>query len=185
MRHLLFSLSLILPMLAQGATEPSDLPDIGSPSDSVFSPVQEEQIGYMVLKQLRDTGQLLSDPEVEEYIQNLGQTLVANSNAGGEDFEFFVVNDSKINAFALPGGYIGVNSGLILASENESELAGVLAHEIAHVTQNHIERRIFDSQGSSLAATAAILAAIIISSTTDASASTMQGGILAIQGLAI
>ena len=86
MRHLLFSLSLILPMLAQGATEPSDLPDIGSPSDSVFSPVEEEQIGYMVLKQLRDTGQLLSDPEVEEYIQNLGQTLVADSNAGGEDF---------------------------------------------------------------------------------------------------
>ncbi len=185
MRYLIFCLSLILPMLAQAATEPSDLPDIGSPSDSVFSSIEEEQIGYMVRKQLRDSGRLLSDPEVEEYIQNLGQTLVANANAGGEDFEFFVVDDSRINAFALPGGYIGVNSGLILASENESELAGVLAHEIAHVTQNHIERRIFDSRGSSLAATAAILATIIIGSATDASASTMQGGILAAQGLAI
>ena len=185
MRYLIFCLSLILPMLAQAATEPSDLPDIGSPSDSVFSSIEEEQIGYMVRKQLRDSGRLLSDPEVEEYIQNLGQTLVANANAGGEDFEFFVVDDTRINAFALPGGYIGVNSGLILASENESELAGVLAHEIAHVTQNHIERRIFDSRGSSLAATAAILATIIIGSATDASASTMQGGILAAQGLAI
>lgn len=185
MRQLLFSLSLIVPMLAQAATEPSDLPDIGSPSDSVFSSLEEEQIGYMVLKQLRDSGQLLSDPEVEEYIQNLGQTLVANSNAGNEDFKFFIVNDSSINAFALPGGYIGVNSGLILASENESELAGVLAHEIAHVTQNHIERRIFDSQGSSLMSTAAILAAIIIGSTTNASSQTMQGAILSAQGLAI
>ncbi len=185
MRPLIFCLSLFLTVLAQAATEPSDLPDIGSPSDSVFSSIEEEQIGYMVRKQLRDSGQLLSDPEVEEYIQNLGQTLVANANPGGEDFEFFVVNDSKINAFALPGGYIGINSGLILASDNESELAGVLAHEIAHVTQNHIERRIFDSRGSSLAATAAILATIIIGSATNASGSIMQGGIMAAQGMAI
>jgi predicted Zn-dependent protease len=185
LRVLIFCFLLALPLLAQAVTEPADLPDIGSPADSVFSSLEEEQIGRMVLQQLRESGQLLSDPEVEEYIQNLGQSLVANANAGDEDFEFFVVNDTKINAFALPGGYIGVNLGLILATDNESEIAGVLAHEIAHVTQNHIERRIFDQRGVSLAATAAIIAAVIIGSSSNASAQTMQGGIMAVQGLAI
>jgi predicted Zn-dependent protease len=72
----------------------------------------------------------LDDPEVTDYINGLGYKLVANSANNGQSFEFFVVNDPSINAFALPGGFIGVHTGLIVSSQTESELAAVLAHEI-------------------------------------------------------
>ena len=176
---------MLVPLSAQAATEASDLPDIGSPSGSLLTSEEEAQIGRMIMEDLRKRGQLLNDPEVAEYINNVGHRLSANANAGEQEFTFFVVNDKRINAFALPGGFIGVNSGLILATENESELAGVLAHEIAHVTQNHIERRLAATQQASLAATAAIFAAIIVGTTTDVPTDAVTGGILAAEGAAI
>lgn len=176
---------LSLSFSAQAATDASDLPDIGSPSDSLLTSEEEEQIGHMIMEQLRMGGQLLNDPEVEEYINNVGHRLSANANAGRQEFTFFIVDDHRINAFALPGGYIGVNSGLILATDNESELAGVLAHEIAHVTQNHIERGLADAQRASLAATAAILAAVIVGATTDVGTDVITGTVLATEGAAI
>ena len=148
--------------------ERDDLPDIGSPYDSVFTQSQERQIGRMIVKQLRDSKQLVVDPEVSEYIQALGHRLSAKANNGQHRFTFFVVDDQQINAFALPGGFIGVNSGLIQLTATESELAGVLAHEIAHVTQKHIERQVQATGRASLLSAAAVLAAILISATTDA-----------------
>ncbi len=94
------------------------------------------------------------------------------------------MKDERINAFALPGGYIGVNSGLLLASETESELAGVLAHEISHVTQRHIARAAYDSQRTSIMSMAAMLAALVLGAASDMGGDAMQGVVTASQALA-
>jgi predicted Zn-dependent protease len=147
---------------AQGGPEPDDLPDIGSPAEAALSLEDEFQIGRMIVRGLRDSEQIIEDPEVSEYIRSIGLKLSSQANDGSQRFNFFMVRDSSINAFALPGGFIGVNSGLLLQTNNESELAGVLAHEIAHVTQRHIARSVAAQSRNSLVSTAAMLAAILI-----------------------
>ena len=104
-----------------------------------------------------------------EYIGTLGSQLASHANNGEFDFNFFVVKDDQINAFALPGGFIGVNSGLMLASDTESELAGVLAHEVSHVTQRHIARAMYDNQRTSIVSMAAMLAALLLGAAADMS----------------
>lgn len=162
-----------------------DLPDIGSPSDAVLSKGRARQIGRSVLMQLRAADQVLEDPEIDEYIDSLGHRLSAHAQDGDQSFAFFIVNDDGINAFALPGGYIGVNSGLILATQRESELAGVLAHEIAHVTQKHIARRAAAQGRSSMLAGAAVLAAILMGVTGQASTDAVQATAMSAQALAV
>jgi predicted Zn-dependent protease len=118
-------------------------------------------------------------------VQTIGSRLVSHvQSANPQRFHFFLVKDSSINAFALPGGFIGVNAGLVLATENESELAGVLAHEIAHVTQRHIARSIQAQGRANLVSTAAMLAAILIGATTGAGGDVMQGAVAVAQGAA-
>ncbi|MBT8441665.1 MAG: M48 family metalloprotease [Gammaproteobacteria bacterium] len=143
-----------------------DLPDIGSPADTVLSKENEMLIGRSIYKSLRDADRLVTDPETQEYIQNVGQRIAANAQNGDFRFTFFVVDDPAINAFALPGGYIGVHSGLLLATQNESELAGVMAHEISHVTQRHISRAIYASSRQSILTMAAMLGAILLGAAT-------------------
>jgi predicted Zn-dependent protease len=161
-----------------------DLPDIGTPANTTLTPDDEYQIGAMIVRGLRDAGQILEDPELTEYVQTLGSRLVSHAQGGQQRFQFFLVKDSSINAFALPGGFIGVNAGLVLATANESELAGVLAHEIAHVTQRHIARSIQAQSRASLVSTAAMLAAILIGATTGAGAEVIQGATAVAQGAA-
>ncbi len=160
--HLLRALVLLLVSPGLVLANPMNLPDMGSPSDAALSKDREAQIGRMVLRQLRDAGMVMEDPLVDEYIQDLGQRLAGHAHDGDFRFRFFVVDDGAINAFAMPGGYIGINRGLIEASRNESELAGVVAHEIAHVTQRHISRSIAASQRTSIIAAAAMLAAVVL-----------------------
>ncbi|HSG65291.1 MAG TPA: M48 family metalloprotease [Gammaproteobacteria bacterium] len=157
------------------AAQGTNLPDFGSPVDSVINKNQEQQLGRAVLAQLRAAGAIVEDAQLKEYVQALGSRLVGHANDGTQSFEFFIVDDAAINAFALPGGFIGVNSGLILASDSESELAGVLAHEIAHVTQRHIARSIYDSQRTSMLSMATMLAAILLGAATDASGDAVTG----------
>jgi predicted Zn-dependent protease len=180
-------LAIIAALLAWQAAQAqgTNLPDFGSPVDSVINKSQEAQLGRAVVAQLRNAGAILEDPQLKEYVQTLGARLAGHANDGSQSFEFFVVDDPAINAFALPGGYIGVNAGLILASESESELAGVLAHEIAHVTQRHIARSIYDSQRTSIVSAAAMLAAILLGAATDASGEAVQGLVTAGQAAAI
>lgn len=159
------------------AQEPN-LPDFGSPVDAVINKNQEAQLGRSVVAQLRGAGAILEDPQLKEFIQDLGSKLVGHANDGTQSFEFFVVDDEAINAFAVPGGYIGINAGLILASENESELAGVLAHEIAHVTQRHTARSIYDSQRTSILSMATMIAAVLLGAASD-SPDAMQGALMA------
>ena len=161
----------------------NDLPDIGTPADSTITRSDEYQIGLMIVRGLRDQGQILEDPEVNDFIQSLGSRIAAQAQEGGQRFQFFVVKDPSINAFALPGGFVGVNQGLLTATANEAQLASVLAHEIAHVTQRHIARSIRAQGRQSLASAAAILAAILIGATTGA-ADAAQAGIAIAQGTA-
>jgi predicted Zn-dependent protease len=164
--------------------DPDDLPDIGSPAQTMLTLQDEYQIGRMIVRGLRDQDQILEDPEVTEYIRSLGLRLSSQAHDGSQRFNFFMVKDNGINAFALPGGFIGVNSGLLLETKNESELAGVLAHEIAHVTQRHIARSIAAQSRTSLVSTAAMLAAILVGAAAGGGDAAMAG-VAAAQSLAI
>jgi len=181
LERLLIVLIACLVTITASADPQRDLPDIGSAADLVFTRSQAEAIGRSVLRQLREQGSILEDPEIAEYVMELGQRIAAQAHEGEHRFQFFVVNDDAINAFALPGGFIGINSGLITATRTESELAGVLAHEVAHVTQKHIARRIAGTGRSSILATAAVLAAIMLGAGGDA----VPAVIMSAQGLAI
>ncbi len=149
--------------------EPLRLPDLGDESQSLATPAQERKMGESVVRQIRGSGAYLDDPEVNDYLNNLGQRLVAAVPDGNVDFEFFAVNDPSINAFALPGGFVGVNTGLILLTQTESELASVLAHEITHVTQHHLTRSVAGQQRSMLYSLAALAVALAASRGSGAS----------------
>jgi beta-barrel assembly-enhancing protease len=163
----------------------ADLPDFGSPADAVLNKSREGQLGRSVMLQLRNAGVIMDDPELTEYIESLGSRIASHANNGDHRFRFFLVDDNAINAFALPGGFIGINTGLLLASESESELAGVLAHEVSHVTQRHIARSIYDSQRTSIMSMAAMLAAILLGAATDMPGDAMAGVVSASQAAAI
>lgn len=161
----------------------NDLPDIGTPADAVLNRGDEYDIGRMVVRGLRDQGQILEDPEVTAYIQSLGSRIAAQTGDAGQNFQYFVVRDPDINAFALPGGFIGMNQGTILATANESQLASVLAHETAHVTQRHIARSLRQQGRTGLASAAALLAAILIGAA-GGGGQAMEGAIAMAQGAA-
>ncbi len=141
-----------------------NLPQMGEPADLVMSPRDEKRIGRGFMRQIRTHLDLVEDPEVNDYVQRLGKRLVGTQpGINPNDFTFFVVNNPEINAFAIPGGFIGINSGLITAANNESQLASVVAHEAAHVLQRHIARAHASQGNQSVKTAAAILAAILIS----------------------
>lgn len=182
-KNFVIAIALTCLAIAPVAAQNDDLPDMGSPADSVLSKEQEQQIGRAIYRSLQAAGRIVDDPEIQEYIQDVGQKLVANAQDGRFQFTFFVVNDPAINAFALPGGYIGVHSGLLQATRTESELAGVMAHEIAHVTQRHISRAVYASQRQSILTMAAMLGAILLGAATGES-DVVTGGIMGAQGAA-
>ena len=149
------SLPTVRPAQAQA------LPDLGDVSQVNFSPSQERKLGEAIVREARAQGGILNDPEVNDYLNELGHRLVSVSPDAKQDFLFFAVPDSGINAFALPGGFIGVNTGLILLAQSESELASVLAHEITHVTQRHIARQLQGQQDGMLMSLAALALAML------------------------
>ena len=137
------------------------LPDLGDSSQAVISPAQERKLGEEAMRQVHASGAYLDDPEVNGYLNALGQRLVLASTGARQDYEFFAINDPGVNAFALPGGFIGINAGLILLTQTESELASVVAHEISHVTQHHIARLIQGEQKNQLITLAAMALAVL------------------------
>ena len=158
-------LIILLLMCFPARTVSEGLPDLGDISQAALSPMQERQIGRQSMMQIRASNQYLDDSEVNDYLNQLGAKLVENSPEPSLDFEFFALNDYTVNAFALPGGYIGVNAGLLLTTQSESELASVLSHEISHVTQHHLARMIAAQQGDGLISMAAIAIAILAART--------------------
>jgi beta-barrel assembly-enhancing protease len=139
-----------------------NLPELGDTSGTLLSPYMERKIGEQAIRdiRLRDP-QYLDDPELTEYINDIGRRLVAASPDANQDFEFFLIQDKTINAFAMPGGFIGVNTGLLLAAQTESELAGVLAHEVAHVTQHHLARLLGKQEQMSIPTLAAVILGLL------------------------
>lgn len=129
-----------------GAQQDVRLPDLGSSANALISPQEAQDYGASMLRQMRALDMVVDDPLLDDYINDLGYRLASSSDKPKEHFAFFVVKDPEINAFAAPGGYIAVNSGLISITQNESELAGVIAHEIGHITQNHLQRAFEDSK---------------------------------------
>ena len=138
------------------------LPELGESAEAALSPADERALGEAFMREIRARLTLVDDPLVERYVQSLGYRLAASSDRSDLAFTFFVVEDDSLNAFAAPGGFIGLNSGMILATDSESEFASVLAHEIAHVTQRHIVRAIDHASRSNLPVLAGILAAVIV-----------------------
>jgi predicted Zn-dependent protease len=176
--------ALVANLAPVGVLHAAELPDMGSPAQAIITLEDEYRIGRMIVRGLRDGDQILDDPEIAEYIQALGLKLSSQAQEGHQNFDFFVVKDNEINAFALPGGFVGVNAGLLLETRNEGELASVLGHEIAHVTQRHIARSIAEQSRSGLVSTAAMLAAILLGAATG-SGDMAMAGVMAAQGLAI
>jgi len=158
------ALSLILfPALPQAVElNKLELPDMGDSSDSLLTIAEEKELGEEFFRYLHSDLTINEDAEIQEYIQTIGSKLAANSDNPSYPFHFFVVMENDINAFAGLGGYIGVNSGLILMTEAESELASVMAHEIGHVTQRHLYRGVEAQQRLSIPTMAATLAAIAL-----------------------
>lgn len=141
---------------------PADtLPDLGDFSQATLSPAQERGIGFNIMRQIRQSPTFLDDSEVSDYLNQVGYRLVAVSPDTRQDFHFFPLQDNSVNAFALPGGYVGVHSGLILTAQSESELAAVMAHEVAHVTQRHIARMVAAQEKQGMISLAAIALAIL------------------------
>lgn len=138
------------------------LPEIGDSAGALISPQEEYRIGQSFYWRIQQSTDLIDDPEVNSYLQSLGYRLVANSSAPNLPFTFFMVPASSVNAFAAPGGFIGTHSGLMITSQSEDELASVLAHEIAHVTQRHLLRSFEKHKRMSVPRTAALIAAALL-----------------------
>jgi len=141
------------------------LPDLGEPGLASDSYQELEAEGEQFYNQVRAYGYTVEDAEVRAYVNDLGYRLVAQSQDPDERFTFFIVKMDGINAFAAPGGYIGVNAGLILAADNESELAGVMAHEISHITQDHLARQLEAQNKMTIPLAAALIASLILGAT--------------------
>lgn len=174
---LLLSICLVLTPLSGWSIDTHELPDMGGASGTVLSPQQEKQLGKTFMRYVRATQNVIDDPLLDDYINQLGQQLVEHSSAQSEKFTFFLVDDPQINAYAGPGGYIGVYTGLLLTTESENELAAVIAHEITHVTQKHLLRAWHSASNLSLVQGAALIAAVILGATVggDAALATAVG----------
>ena len=174
-KRLLFSfwlLSLAPALMAEG------LPDLGEASQAGLSPQMEKRIGESIMHDIRlHEPSYVEDPEVTGYVNRLGLRLVSQSSGAHQEFEFFVLKDATLNAFAMPGGYIGVHTALLLATQSESELASVLAHEISHVTQRHLARQLGAQSQAQLPMLLALAVAVLAArSNSDVAAGAMMAG---------
>lgn len=137
------------------------LPDIGSSAGALMTQREQYDYGASLLHQMRAYNMVVDDPLIDDYLYGLGNRLAATSARPDLKFTFFLVRDNEINAFAVPGGYIGINAGLVNAMNREDELAGVVGHEIAHVTQQHALRAYEDMRKNSLPIALAMIGAMV------------------------
>jgi beta-barrel assembly-enhancing protease len=180
-RYLLLAALLAAP----GALAPQTLPDLGDAAQSTLSTLEERRLGEEIMREIRASRSYYDDPEATDYVNALGRRLVAASGEQRQDFGFFLIDERTINAFALPGGFVGLHTGLLLAAQSESEVAGVVAHEIAHVTQRHIARLLAQQKTSAVMSLAALAVAVLAarSSPDVAAAATAFGQAGAVQNL--
>lgn len=170
---------LLAGLLFQTGLSYADLPDLGEVADVSMSLADEARIGRDAMRAMRQEGSVSDDPEMSRYINNLGSVLSSGAPHPDLTFTFFVVNDANINAFAMPGGYIGVNKGLILATQSEGELASVLGHEMAHISQRHLARMRAQGAPNQLLLLGTLVAAALAahSHNADAAMGTISAGV--------
>lgn len=147
---------------AIGQNNKNKLPEIGISGFSVLSLDKERQIGQAMMRQLRASQPIIQDPVLIEYINHLGNLLVKNAQDVNYAFEFFLINNNELNAFAFFGGHVGIHSGLLTTADNESELASVIAHEISHVTQRHLARRLESQSRTQTLSMAGMVSGILL-----------------------
>ncbi len=158
---LCISTAVCLPSLSY-ANNTIELPDIGTVAGSTLTIDQELIYGDAYMRMLRNSKPIINDPVLNEYIDTLGHKLVANADDVKTPFTFFMIRDRNINAFAFFGGYVAIHSGLFLHAQTESELASVMAHEIAHVTQRHLARSMEEQARRSPATMAALAGSLLL-----------------------
>lgn len=156
------SSGIVYSQQSSSQSQKNALPEIGVVASDAISLDKEQQVGDVLMRQLRSQAPIVHDPLLEEYIQDLGNRLVAQAQNVKFPYKFFLINNNAINAFAFFGGHIGIHTGLINNASNESELASVLAHEIAHVTQRHIARGIQARQRASSLQLASFFGSILL-----------------------
>jgi len=182
-KRLLLILAIAATSMLASAQDELKLPDFGSSAGGVLSPDEERRYGEGMLRELRSYDAVLDDPLIADFIEGLGWRLVAVSERPEQPFTFFVVRSTQINAFAAPGGYIGVNTGLITMTETEDELAAVLGHECAHVIQRHLVRAYESMRNVSIPIALAMLGALIAASGSSNSGDAAQAAIIGGQAL--
>ena len=186
MRPLLLATVLTMTLAAPLAfSQESRLPDIGSSAGELLTPARQAQYGGMMLRELRNYGYLLEDPLVTDWLQGVGGRLGADSDNPQQSYTFFMMRDRQINAFATLGGYIGMNAGLVLTADREDEVAAVLSHEIAHVTQQHVLRGVERAQRDQVPILLGMLGAIVLAQAAGGSSSgdASQAAIASAMGL--
>jgi predicted Zn-dependent protease len=162
LRRSLLAMALAALSLASVAqTDRIELPDMGNSADNFLSDGEEAEYARAILMQMRAYEMLVADPLIADYFSDMGFRLVAHSDRPDKSFIFVVLDEPRVNAFAAPGGVIALHSGLILAAEDEHEVAGVLAHEIAHVTQLHLYRTLQNTQRMTIPIALGMLAVIL------------------------
>ncbi len=160
--HLLAAILLFGWTLQPALALDYSLPELGDSSGAHLTTAQERKLGQAFMRYVRASTTLVADPMLNGYLQALGDKLTSRGGMGSGNYTFFLVDNPMINAFAGPGGYIGIHTGLILEAETESELAAVMAHEIAHVSQNHIARMVQAADQMALPSAGILLAAIAL-----------------------
>lgn len=177
---LILSPILALAPVAVSTAQSIRLPDIGDPAQAYFGSDEEQRMGLDIMRQLRAREAVMDDVQLNEYLNSIGQGIASYADQNGVPFTFFMVRDSGINAFALPHNFIGINAGLLLATQREDELAGVIAHEIAHVSQRHVVRAIADMRRMTLPMAAAMVAgAALAAASKQAGQAAMVGAMAA------
>lgn len=159
----------------------NQLPDLGSNAFSTLTPDKEKQIGDVMIRQTRSRLPMVNDPLLDEYLHNLGQSLIAKAEGVRFPFHFYWVNDPDINAFATLGGHIVANTGTLAVAETESEFASVMSHEIVHVTQRHIARSVEARSQSAPLTMASLLGSILLAAVNPEAG---MAGLMASQGIA-
>ncbi len=167
-----FGISLIaFGSLVFADNSPRDnLPDLGDVTASRYSAQQEHDLGRMWLKMFRNSVKTVNDPLMQDYVEGLLYRLASHSELKDRRLETVIVDNATINAFAVPGGVIGVHNGIFLYTDNEAQLAGVLAHEIAHLSQRHFSRSMDNAKQSTIPTLAGLLAGVVLAVTTGADA---------------
>ncbi len=179
------ALALFPGLTATAQSRPEALPQMGSSAASLITPADEARYAAMIMRELRGQDLLVNDPLVEGWLQGLGFRIASSSGEPDHGYTFFMMRDRRINAFATLGGLVGMNAGLVLTAEREDEVAGVLAHEVAHVTQRHVLRSAEKSQQMQLPTMLAMIGALAAASQSNSRSAddAMQAAVVGAQAL--